>query len=132
MSASVLLVDDEENFSHTLAERLSLRGIQVETVPDGAAALAYIARRRPGVVVLDVMMPGMSGFEVLRRLKELHPGMQVILLTGAGSVRDAIEGMHIGAFDYLTKPVDIEVLTAKISEAVKVRGKGRGRATSGD
>lgn len=127
MKAVVLLVDDEESFSHTLAERLALRGFQTDTVSDGTLALASIARRRPGVVVLDVMMPGPNGLEVLKKIKELHPNVQVILLTGMDSVRDAITGMHMGAFDYLTKPVDIEVLTAKIVEALSARTKGRGR-----
>jgi DNA-binding response OmpR family regulator len=117
-SRRVLLVDDEEDFASTLAERLRLRGFQVETAYDGEQALQAIENSPPELVVLDVMMPGMRGMEVLQRLKVSHPHMVVILLTGHGSTRDGIEGMKQGAFDYLMKPVKIEDLIEKMREAL--------------
>ena len=115
----VLLVDDEEEFVTTLAERLKLRGIQVDTAFDGEQALQSIENDPPQLVVLDVLMPGISGLEVLKIMRTDHPDVQVILLTGHGSTRDGIEGMRLGAFDYLVKPVKIEELMEKMQEAVK-------------
>jgi len=113
----VLLVDDEEEFVQTLAERLEIRGIQALVATDGVEALHLIEEETPPVVVLDVMMPGLGGLEVLQRLKTSHPRMQVILLTGHGSTKEGIQGMHLGAFDYLMKPVRIEDLIKKMAEA---------------
>lgn len=113
----VLLVDDEEEFASTLAERLSMRGLDVKTALDGETALEMIAANPPDVVLLDVLMPGMGGLEVLRRIRSGHPETQVILLTGHGSTRDGMEGMRQGAFDYLMKPLKIEELIAKLQEA---------------
>lgn len=115
---SILLVDDEEEFVVTLAERLELRGYTVRTAEDGEAALSCF---EPGVfdlVVLDLMMPGMSGLEVLPRLREIQKDIPVILLTGHGSTREGMEGMRLGAFDYLMKPLNIEELIRKMQEAV--------------
>jgi len=114
----ILLVDDEEDFVSTLAERLRLRGIKAEVAYNGEGALQHIAVNPPEAVVLDVMMPGMSGLEVLRRIKTDYPSIAVILLTGIGSTREGVEGMRLGAFDYLMKPLQIEALIEKISEAL--------------
>jgi DNA-binding response OmpR family regulator len=114
----VLLVDDEEDFASTLAERLRLRGFEVETAYDGEQALQAVENSPPDLMVLDVMMPGMRGMEVLQRIKVSHPRTVVILLTGHGSTRDGIEGMKLGAFDYLMKPVKIEDLIEKMREAL--------------
>jgi len=113
----VLLVDDEVEFVRTLAERLEIRGIQALVATDGAEALQVADEQSPPIVVLDVMMPGLGGIEVLQRLKENHPDIQVILLTGHGSTKEGIRGMHLGAFDYLMKPVHIEELIKKMGEA---------------
>jgi DNA-binding response OmpR family regulator len=115
----VLLVDDEEDFVSTLAERLRMRGIQARTSGNGEEALRSIAADPPHVVVLDVMMPGMSGLDVLRKIKADFPGIEVILLTGIGSTREGVEGMRMGALDYLMKPLQIEELLEKIREAVE-------------
>ncbi|MFP3870739.1 MAG: response regulator [Syntrophobacteria bacterium] len=117
----VLLVDDEEEFVSALSERLMLRGIQVETALNGEEALVKLYDNPVDVVILDVMMPGLGGLEVLRQIKTSHPGTQVVLLTGQGSTKEGIEGMRLGAFDYLIKPVDIEELLAKMREAVQTR-----------
>lgn len=116
----VLLVDDEEEFVSALSERLMLRGIEVDSALNGEEALARLVEKEFEVVILDVMMPGLGGLEVLRQIKVSHPDTQVILLTGHGSTREGIEGMRLGAFDYLIKPVDIEEMLAKMKEAAKV------------
>ena len=120
----VLLVDDEVEFVSTLAERLSLRGIQARTANDGDEAFRQIVFDPPHVVVLDVVMPGMGGLEMLQRIKARYPAMPVILVTGIGTTRDGIAGMRLGAFDYLMKPLQIDDLIKRIGEAVKKSSGG--------
>ena len=115
----LLIVDDEEELVTTIAERLQIRGIQVQTATDGETALKMIEADPPQVVVLDVMMPGMGGIEVLERMKAQNLNIPVILLTGYGSTEQGMEGMKLGAFDYLMKPCDLNNLITKIQEAVK-------------
>ena len=117
-SWNFLLVDDEVEFISTLAERLDIRGIAARVVHDGESALKAVAEDEPQAMVLDVMMPGMKGLDVLQRVREEHPAVQVILLTGQGKTRDGIEGMRHGAFAYLMKPLDIEELIRTLGEAV--------------
>jgi len=113
----VLLIDDEDEFVTTLAERLDLRGIHALTETDGQEALARIESDAPQVVVLDIMMPGISGLDILRHIKRTHPETPVILLTGRGTTNEGIEGMQLGAFDFMMKPVKIEDLMSKLFEA---------------
>jgi len=115
----ILLVDDEEEFVTTLAERLELRGLQARVALNGEAALKMIEADTPEIVILDVMMPGIGGFEVLRRIKAQHPQLPVILLTGRGSEKEGVKGMQLGAFDYLMKPLNIEELIKKMQEAIE-------------
>ncbi|MGE4506933.1 MAG: response regulator, partial [Desulfovibrionaceae bacterium] len=98
------------------------RGMSPRLAHDGESALKAVAQDPPQVMVLDVMMPGMKGLDVLRRVKESHPGVQVILLTGQGKTRDGIEGMKLGAFFYMMKPLDLDELIAKLGEAVAAGG----------
>jgi len=114
---TVVLVDDEEEFVSTLAERLELRGLRATATTDGEQGLEAITRLRPRVAVVDVKMPGIDGLRLLQRIKELSPGTQVILLTGHASTQDGIRGMELGAFDYMTKPVAIEALLDRINKA---------------
>ena len=114
---SVLLVDDEVDFVSTLAERLDLRGFNARVAGDGQAALASVAQNAPQVMILDLKMPGMGGLEVLRRALAKAPGMRVVMLTGHGSETDRDEAMRLGAYSYLQKPVDIDSLTALITQA---------------
>lgn len=116
----ILLVDDEVEFASTLAERLNLRGMDALTACNGEEALRMIEASPPSVVLLDVMMPGINGLEVLQRIKDQYPALPVILLTGQGSTRSGIEGMRYGAYDYLMKPVAIEELVEKIRGATTV------------
>jgi DNA-binding NtrC family response regulator len=113
----VLLVDDEEDFRKTLGNRLRKRNFEVDEAESGPQALEALGRRVSDVVVLDVRMPGMDGLEVLKRIKENHPQAEVIMLTGHASVESGIEGMRLGAFDYLMKPCNINDLTVKIQDA---------------
>ena len=115
----VLLVDDEEEFVTTLAERLELRGIQALAATDGEAALAMIESDCPQIVILDIMMPGLDGFEVLKRIKVQNSKLPVILLTGRGSTKEGVKGMQLGAVDYLMKPINIEELIKKMLAANK-------------
>jgi len=113
----VLLVDDEEDFVSTLSERLQLRNIETLVATDGDQALEIMKNDRLPVVVLDVMMPGIGGIEVLQQIKSAYPETQIILLTGQGITKSAMKAMHLGAFDFLMKPVKIEELIEKMNAA---------------
>jgi DNA-binding NtrC family response regulator len=113
----VLLVDDEEAFVNTLAQRLKMRELNVETVYDGEQALAHVKSKEPDVMVLDLKMPGLHGMDVLREIRKSHPNMQVIILTGHGTEKDEEEARRLGGFDFLRKPADIDTLIGKIKEA---------------
>jgi DNA-binding NtrC family response regulator len=117
----ILLVDDEEDFVKTLAERLSVK--QVATRPPGVAmsgeeALKSLEDEAPDVMVLDLRMPGIDGMEVLKKVKQYYPEVQVVILTGHGSERDREEAERLGAFDYLEKPVNIDTLVGTIKKAL--------------
>ena len=124
----VLLVDDEVDFLSSLAQRLELRGLPVLTAGSGMEALEILDREPLDVVVLDVRMPGMDGIETLRRIKDRHPQVQVVMLTGHADLESSIEGMRFGFFDYLTKPVKLPQLVEKIDEAFSRR---RGEEVAG-
>jgi DNA-binding NtrC family response regulator len=112
------MVDDEERFLATTRILLEKRGVEsMQTATNGADALEILRKERLDVVVLDVKMPGMDGVEVLRRIKEEQPLVEVIMLTGHASVESAVEGLKSGAFDYVMKPIDIPELLTKIEEA---------------
>ena len=114
----VLLVDDETEFVSALAERLHLRGYDTQTATSGEEALGKINSTPPDVVLLDMLMPGMNGLEVLKRIKRDHPQVQVILLTGRGSW-DGIQGIREGAYDWLMKPIQIEELMQIMASAME-------------
>ncbi|MFC1821879.1 response regulator [Thermodesulfobacteriota bacterium] len=114
----VLLVDDEVGFVDVLSRRLSKRDIRVTTALNGTEALQSLRKRDFDVAVLDLKMEDMDGIEVLKILKKMAPEMPVIMLTGHGSERAAREGIEEGAFDYLTKPYNLEGLIEKIKEAI--------------
>jgi DNA-binding response OmpR family regulator len=115
---SALLVDDEEELVSTLGERLELRGIDTQIATDGESALEIMKTNPPQVVVLDVMMPGMGGIQILEQMKLLNIRIPVLLLTGYGSKNKGLEGVEMGAYDYLMKPMNIDELIAKMHEAV--------------
>jgi DNA-binding NtrC family response regulator len=113
----VLLVDDEPDFMEPLTNRLTLRKLEVYNAGSGHEALALLEGQAVDVVVLDVKMPGMSGLEVIRELKQRHPLVEVIMLTGHANLEASIQGMEAGAFDYLLKPAQIDELVYKIQDA---------------
>lgn len=117
MPSKVLLVDDEREFVQTLSERLEMRDVGSHVVYDGESALDMVGKDEPEVMILDLKMPGIDGIEVLRRVKAENPDIQVIILTGHGSEEDRKVCMDLGAFAYLHKPVDIEVLSRTLREA---------------
>ena len=114
---SVLLVDDEDDFRETLAKLLKKRKLHVAGAPTGQKALDLMDRSDFDVVVLDVKMPGLDGIETLREMKRKKPLTEVILLTGHGSMESGIEGMKLGAFDYVMKPVNMNELLNKMRQA---------------
>ena len=117
MSTKVLLVDDEKEFLDLLGERMSARGMEVKKTTSAADALEMTEKQTFDAIVLDLMMPEMDGIQVLKTLKAKHPELQVILLTGHGSIEKGVEAMRQGAMDFIEKPADLEVLTQKIKKA---------------
>ncbi len=120
-SPKLLLVDDEERFRTTLAKRLKEKGLDVDSVGSGMEALEELKKEPYDVIVLDIKMPGMDGIETLGEIKKLKPLVEVILLTGHGTIDTAIEGMRLGAYDYLMKPCEIEILMEKVQGAFEVK-----------
>ncbi|MCK5541904.1 MAG: response regulator [Desulfobacterales bacterium] len=121
---NILLIDDESEFVETLAERLELRGYVSKTAGDGESGIGMLANESFDVAILDLMMPGLNGLETLKQIKAIDKTLPVILLTGHGSTRDGMEGMRIGAFDFLMKPLDIDELIGKIKLALNKQSKG--------
>jgi DNA-binding NtrC family response regulator len=115
----VLIVDDEEDFAEMLSLRLKETGEKASCVHDGRQCLDFLEKEkdRTDVVILDIKMPGMDGIEVLKQIKTRFPLIEVILLTGHGTTESAVEGMKLGAFDYLLKPADFDDLTEKLNGA---------------
>jgi DNA-binding NtrC family response regulator len=119
MKIRVLLVDDETQFVDILAQRLVARGLRVTTAHNGEEAVAGIRATEIDVVLLDVLMPGETGIDVLREIKLARPLVEVIMLTGHATVETAIEAMKLGAYDYLMKPMATELLVEKIHRAFR-------------
>jgi DNA-binding NtrC family response regulator len=114
---SVLVVDDEDDFRETFVKRLNKRKIDVSGVESGEKALELLDEKSFDVVILDVKMPGIDGVDALREIKKKVPLTEVIMLTGHASVEAGIEGMQLGAFDYVMKPADIDDLMDKMLRA---------------
>jgi len=120
MKPLILLVDDEAPFVETMTKRLSKRDLNIIVAFSGEEALERLNNHRnTDVVILDVKMPGMNGIETLEKIRNQFPLIEVIMLTGHATVETAIEGMKLGAFDYLMKPCEIEQLMTKVQEATK-------------
>jgi len=117
MADRVLLVDDEVEFVDALAERMRARGLEVDTANDGQTAIGLAAKARYDAIVLDLAMPGMDGMQTLEGLRADNPNLQIILLTGQGTVQTAVEATKLGAMDFLEKPTAIEDLLVKIRKA---------------
>jgi len=118
--AFIMLVDDEVGFVETMTKRLNKRGFKVITAFNGEESLETLDNNRNlDVIILDVKMPGMDGLETLTEIKKRYPMCEVIMLTGHATIESAIEGMKMGAFDYLMKPCEIETLVSKVEEAAQ-------------
>ncbi len=113
----ILIVDDESGFRESLARRLEKRGAVINQAGNGIEALSSLAREPVDVVLLDVRMPGMDGLAVLERIRQEHPDTEVILITGNVNTNEGVAGIKAGAFDYLTKPIEIDHLVGKIRQA---------------
>jgi DNA-binding NtrC family response regulator len=113
----VLFVDDEEDFVRTMAERMEMRDLGGDVAFSGQQALEMLENDVPDVMVLDLLMPGIDGMEVLRRVKKMFPQIEVIIMTGHGSDKDEEEARRLGAFEYLRKPVDIDQLMETVRNA---------------
>ena len=119
LNAHILIADDEETFRELLVSRLARKGSQVAGVSTGEEALKAIQSRYFDVGVFDIRMPGMDGIELLRRARELQPSLEVIVITGHGTIDSAIEAMRLGAYDYLTKPCNLSELEIVLGKALE-------------
>ncbi|MEW6745978.1 MAG: response regulator [Planctomycetota bacterium] len=131
LPSKVLLVDDEREFVQTLSERLLMRDMGSAVAYDGESALKMVEEEEPEVIILDLKMPGIDGIEVLRRVRATNPDVEVIILTGHGSEADKKTCLELGAFAYLQKPVDIDVLSEQLrlaNEAIRRKKEARGES----
>lgn len=117
----LLVVDDEERFLATLSRRLTMRDFEVTPVSDGKAALEAARATDFDLALVDLKMPGMSGEEVLEALKKEHPLIEVVILTGHGSIESAVECVKAGSRHYLQKPCETETLLSVLKEAYQTR-----------
>jgi len=124
----LLVADDDDEFRETLVQRLRRRGFRVRDVADGQAALKELERRQFAAVITDLMMPNLSGLELLEKLKAADSECEVVMLTGGATVETAVKAMKLGAFDYLTKPCSMTEFDAVVDKAVERRGLARENA----
>ena len=129
----VLMVDDEEQFRATTSKILTRRGYETTVAESGEEAIEILKKSPQDVVVLDIRMPGMDGLDALAQIKKIGPDVRVIMLTGHGGGESAKESLEHGAFDYLNKPCDIELLSLKINDAYDAAQEGvRAEKKAGD
>ncbi len=117
----ILLVDDEEELVSTLADRLEFRGYHADAVLSGAEAIKKLGQKKYNVAVVDVKMPEISGIEAMKMMLKLQDNIKVILMTGHGSPEEGERGMSEGAFDYMIKPINLDILISKIEAAAGIR-----------
>ncbi len=127
----VLIVDDEEDFVETIVKRLIDRGLDAIGVTSGREALELMDGKEFDVAVLDVKMPGMDGIETLREMKKKNPSMEVIMLTGHGSVESGIQGLQLGAYNYVMKPVPLNDLLKQMNQAYERKVIEQARHSAG-
>ena len=120
----ILVVDDDPGVTALLARGLRYEGYSVDAASSGEEALHLVKRGRPDLVVLDVMMPGLDGFEVCRRLRAAYDRLPILMLTARDTPTDQVKGLDLGADDYVVKPFVFEVLLARIRALLR-RGEGR-------
>jgi DNA-binding NtrC family response regulator len=117
LHANVLLVDDEEKFLNAFSQTLEARGMKVDTATSGEDAVGRVQAKDFDAIVLELSMPGMGGLEALRKMKRENPDLQIIVLTGHGTLQAGVEAMKSGALDFMEKPVDLNKLLSRIEEA---------------
>jgi len=117
IKANVLVVDDEEQFLKVFSQRLEGRGLKVDTSTTGEEALNKVKSKEFDAIVLDLVMPGMSGIETLKRIRSENPDVQIIILTGHGTIEKSVEAVKEGAIDFLEKPADLNKIMEKIAQA---------------
>jgi two-component system response regulator (stage 0 sporulation protein F) len=122
-AASILVVDDEENAREGLSKILSKEGYKVETAANGKEAIDNLKRQRYELVITDMRMPLMDGFEVLREIKKMDENIGVIMITAYGEVESYLEAMNMGAFEYINKPVRVNELKRVITKVLEARQK---------
>jgi DNA-binding response OmpR family regulator len=120
MSHSILIIEDDPSLLMGLTMNLRREGYRVRTANDGHRGLAELERERPDLVVLDLMLPGVDGLEILRRIREDDATLPVVVLTALGSERDKVKGLDQGANDYVTKPFSIAELQARVRAALRM------------
>jgi DNA-binding NtrC family response regulator len=121
IKADVLLVDDEEQFLKVLSQRMEGRGLKVDTATSGEDAIKRVQGKAFDAIILDLAMPGISGIETLKRIRSENPDVQIIMLTGHGSLEKGVEAIKAGAVDFLEKPADMNKIMEKIAEAKNKR-----------
>ena len=121
MMRTVLVVDDKEMMRDSVATTLQRAGFTVLTAPDGTQGLDLVAKKRPDAVVTDMRMPGLSGMELLEKIREIDDELPVVLMTAFGTIETAVKAMKMGAFDYLTKPFEGDELIITVKRAVEHR-----------
>lgn len=122
----LLIVDDEERFLKTTQTLMKKKGIKTSTATRGGEAIEFLKSNPVDVVILDLKMPGIDGVRVLKKIKEKHPHIEIIILTGHATVKNAVNGVKMGAFDYLMKPCDFSLLVEKVNEAfAKKKASGK-------
>jgi two-component system NtrC family response regulator len=123
MNKTILIVDDEKDFCTILSDSLSQDKYRVVTAFNGKTGLELAKKERPDLMLLDIKMPGMDGIEVLRKIKKMKKEIVVIMFTGYGTLETAREAMKLGAYDYVTKPVDLFLLKSLVEEVLEGAGK---------
>lgn len=131
MTINLLLVDDEADFVETMTKRFRIRKIPVSSASSGAEALQLMESQDFDVVVMDVRMPGMDGLETLKRIRAKHPLTEVIMLTGHASLEAGMQGMNLGAYDYMLKPADFDELLDKVRRAAERKALNAGTQQPG-
>ena len=115
---NILIVDDDMDIQTILSDSLKLEGYKTRVAGDGDAALKQISNQTPELILLDVRLPGMSGLQLLEKIKKINKNLVVIMLTGYGDIKDAVLAIKLGAFDYITKPFKDEEMLANIKNAL--------------
>jgi DNA-binding NtrC family response regulator len=125
MNKTILIVDDEKDFCTILSDSLSQDKYRVVTAFNGKTGLELAKKERPDLMLLDIKMPGMDGIEVLRKIKKMKKEIVVIMFTGYGTLETAREAMKLGAYDYVTKPVDLFLVKSLVEEVLGEGSKPR-------